>query len=71
MGQIFYVKRVSTNTFYDYGTVVNKLYRSTGIECIFDINIYHFSPTFQVGVRYADRLDYHSSRVQPFLQYGW
>jgi hypothetical protein len=34
-------------------------------------NVDHFSPTFQVGVGYADRLDYHISRVQPFLAYGW
>ncbi len=63
MGQVFYIKRVSANTFYDYGTVADKLYRSAGIECLFDVNVYHFSPTLQVGIRYADRLDYHNSRV--------
>jgi len=71
MGQILYIKRISANTFYDYGRVAERLYRSTGVETVFDFNVYHFSPTFQAGVRYAERLDYHNSRIQPFLSYGW
>lgn len=70
-GQLLYIKRVSANTFYDYGRVGRRLYRSTGVECVFDINIYHFSPTFRAGVRYAERLDYHNARMQPFVAYGW
>ena len=38
---------------------------------MFDFNVYHFSPTFRTGVRYAERLDYHNARIQLFFVYGW
>ena len=67
---VLYIKRVSTNLFYDYGKVDETLYRSTGVEAVFDLNLFHF-PTVRAGVRYAYRLDFHNDRVRPFLEYRW
>ncbi len=66
-----YIKRVSSNVFYDYGKVTDTQFRSTGLETLFDANLLHFPFTFRFGVRYAYLLDYRSSRVQPFLAFGW
>jgi len=57
--------------FYDYGKVGSRLYRSTGIEAVLDLNVLHFPESLRGGVRYAYRLDYHSTRVQPFIAYNW
>ncbi|SPE35337.1 conserved exported hypothetical protein [Candidatus Sulfopaludibacter sp. SbA6] len=70
LGQFLYIKRVSANLFYDYGKVDSTLYRSTGVEAVFDLNVFHF-PTLRAGVRYPYRLDLHNARVRPFLEYRW
>jgi hypothetical protein len=71
ISQLVYIKRVSGNLFYDYGKVAQTQYRSTGAELLFDIGLLHFPGTLQGGIRYAWLLDYRSSRVQPFIQFGW
>jgi hypothetical protein len=71
IGQFLYVKRVSGNVFYDYGKVAQQQYRSTGVETVFDLGLLHFPPTLRAGVRYAWLLETRSSRVQPFIQFGW
>ena len=70
LGQFLYIKRVSANLFYDYGRVDETLYRSTGVEAVFDLNVFHF-PTLRAGVRYPYRLEFHNARVRPFLEYRW
>ena len=67
--QLAYVKRVSGNLFYDYGRVTSQRYRSTGVELVFDVNLLHFPQTIKAGLRYAYRLDYHNTRLQPFLAF--
>jgi len=71
LSQLLYIKRVSMNLFDDYGRVGNLLYRSQGVELLFDLNLLHFPPTLRGGVRYAYLWDYRSSRVQPFVQFSW
>jgi hypothetical protein len=71
IGQLANIKRVSGNVYYDYGKVGDTQYRSTGVELLFDVNLLHFPPTLRAGVQYAYLLDYRSSRVQPFIQFGW
>ena len=70
IGQLLYIKRIAANGFYDYGEVGPALYRSTGAELVFDVNIFHF-PTIRVGVREAYRLDFRNTRLNPFLAFGW
>ncbi len=70
IGQLLYIKRVAANAFYDYGKVGDQLYRSTGLEAIFDVNLFHF-PGIRVGVREAYRLDYRNARLNPFIAFGW
>jgi Tol biopolymer transport system component len=76
LGQLLFVKRLSADTFYDhaqasdYGSPVERLYRSTGVEMIFDLNVFHW-PGFRLGLREAYRIDYRDKRLQPFLAYGW
>ncbi len=70
LGQLLYVKRVSADGFYDYGKVADQLYRSAGLEMIFDLNVFHW-PGFRVGMREAYRIDYRNKRIQPFLAYSW
>ena len=71
LGQLLYLKRISGDLFYDYGKVSESLFRSTGVEAVFDVNVLHFPLPLRVGVRYAYRLDYHNRRIQPFLAYSW
>jgi hypothetical protein len=71
ISQLLYIKRVSSNVFYGYGKVTGTQFRSTGVEPLFDANLLRFPFTFRFGVRYAYLLDYRSSRVQPFLAFGW
>jgi hypothetical protein len=70
LGQLLYIRRVYGDFFYDYGRVGDRLFRSTGAELIFDLNIFHF-PEFRVGVRDAYRVDYHNARLQPFIAFAW
>jgi hypothetical protein len=70
IGQLLYIKRIAANAFYDYGKVGQTLYRSTGAELVFDVNIFHW-PGIRVGVREAYRLDYRNARLNPFLAFGW
>jgi len=71
LGQLLYLKRISADAFYDYGKVVNRQYRSAGIEAVFDLNLLHFPEPLRMGVRYAYRIDYQNRRIQPFLAYSW
>jgi hypothetical protein len=71
LSQLVFVKRVSGNVFYDYGKVAERQLRSTGVELLFDLGLLHFPFDFRWGMRYAYRLDYRSSRVQPFVGFGW
>ena len=71
LGQLAYLKRVSGNLFDDYGKVSNLRYRSAGVELLLDLGLLHFPDTLRAGVRYAWLLDYRSSRVQPFISFGW
>ena len=74
--QLLFIKRISADTFYDhaqaadYGSTIDRLYRSTGVEVIFDLNIFHW-PGLRVGLREAYRIDYRNQRLQPFLAFGW
>lgn len=74
--QLLFVRRISADTFYDhaqasdYGSPVDRLYRSTGVEVIFDLNVFHW-PGLRVGLREAYRVDYGNTRLQPFLAFGW
>src|ERR1019366_3487368 len=70
VGQLLYIKRIAANAFYDYGKVGPTLYRSTGAELVFDVNVFHL-PGVRVGVREAYRLDYRNARLNPFLAFGW
>jgi hypothetical protein len=70
LGQFLYIKRVAVNGFYDYGKAADLLYRSTGAELVFDVNVFHW-PGVRVGVREAYRLDYHNARLNPFIAFGW
>jgi hypothetical protein len=70
IGQFLYIKRVAANAFYDYSSADNRLYRSTGAELVFDVNLFHW-PAFRVGVREAYRLDFGNQRLQPFVAFGW
>jgi hypothetical protein len=70
IGQLLYIKRVAGNAFYDYGKQDGRMYRSTGPELVFDINIFHW-PGFRVGVRDAYRQDFRNWRLQPFIAFGW
>jgi hypothetical protein len=70
IGQLLYIKRVAGNAFYDYGKEDNRLYRSTGAELVFDVNLFHW-PGFRVGVRESYRIDYRNRRLQPFVAFGW
>jgi hypothetical protein len=70
LGQLIYIRRVSANAFYDYGRVGDRLYRSTGLEAIFDVNIFHW-PGFRVGLRDSYRIDYGNARINPFIAYSW
>ena len=71
LSQLAYIKRVAGNLFYDYGKVGNRLYRSTGVEAVLDLNFLHFPDTFRFGVRYAYRIDYGGKRIQPFVAFNW
>jgi hypothetical protein len=70
IGQLLYIKRVAANAFYDYGKQDNRLFRSTGAEVVFDVNLFHW-PGFRVGVRDSYRLDYRNRKLQPFVAFGW
>ena len=70
IGQLLYIKRVAGNAFYDYGKQDDRFYRSTGVEVVFDVSIFHW-PGFRVGVRESYRLDYGNRRLQPFVAFGW
>jgi hypothetical protein len=70
IGQFLYIKRIAADAFYDYGEVGQTLYRSTGPELVFDLNIFHW-PGIRVGVREAYRVDYRNTRLNPFLAFGW
>ena len=71
LSQLIYIKRVAGNVFYDYGKVGNLLYRSTGVEAVFDLNFLHFPYNFRFGVRYAYRIDLGNKRIQPFVAFNW
>jgi hypothetical protein len=71
IGQAAYIKRISGNLFYDYGKVGSLLYRSTGVEGVFDTNFLHFPFPLRIGVRYAYRIDFGDKRIQPFLAFNW
>ena len=70
VGQFLYIKRIAANGFYDYGKVGETLYRSTGAELVFDVNIFHW-PGLRVGLREAYRVDFGNARMNPFLAFGW
>ena len=70
IGQAAYIKRISGNLFYDYGKV-GTLYRSTGVEAVFDTNFLHLPPPIRFGVRYTWRIDYRNAKVEPFLAFNW
>lgn len=70
IGQLLYIKRIAANGFFDYGQVGETLYRSTGVELVFDVALLHW-PSIRVGVREAYRLDYRNARMNPFLEFGW
>jgi len=64
--QLFYIKRVRTNLFYDYGlagTIENfenqtqTSLQSTGIELFFDFNLFNIKYDFNAGFRYSFRLN--------------
>ena len=71
LGQLAYIKRISGNLFYDYGQVGSVLYRSTGVEAVFDTNFLHFPPALRIGVRYAYRIDFGNKKVEPFIAFNW
>jgi hypothetical protein len=71
IGKAAYAKRVSGGLFYDYGKVGEQLYRSAGVEAVFDVGILHFPQSLRAGVRWAYRLDARNGAVQPFLGYNW
>lgn len=65
IGNIFFIQRIRTNVFYDYGSALTKFVggtvaevksRSTGTEIYFDTKIWNSLPV-SVGVRYARLLD--------------
>jgi hypothetical protein len=74
--QLLFVKRVSADAFYDhaqalnYGVSIDRLYRSTGVEMIFDLALFHW-PGFRVGLREAYRIDYGNQKLQPFFAFAW
>ncbi len=76
LGQLLYVKRISVDGFFDhakaqvYGEPLERQFRSSGVEVIFDLNVFHW-PGFRVGVREAYRFDYARPRMQPFFAFGW
>jgi len=69
--QAAYIKRISGNLFYDYGRVGNLLYRSSGVEAVFDTNFLHFPFPLRLGVRYSYRIDYANKKIEPFLAFNW
>lgn len=71
IGKLAYIKRISGNLFYDYGKVGNLLYRSTGVEAVFDTNFLHWSQGLRLGVRYAYRIDFGNKRIEPFIAFRW
>ena len=74
--QLLFVKRISADVFYDhaqaadYGSPIDRLYRSAGVEMIFDLSFFHW-PGFRAGLREAYRIDYRNQRLQPFIAFGW
>jgi hypothetical protein len=70
IGRLLYIKRIAGNAFYDYGKEDGRLYRSTGAEVVFDVNVFHW-PGLRVGLRESYRLDYGNRRLQPFVAFGW
>ena len=48
-----------------------RLYRSAGGEALFDVHAFSIGQAIRAGVRYAYRMDYHNSRVEPFVEFGW
>ena len=69
--QVAYIKRISGDLFYDYGKVGSLLYRSSGVELVFDTNFLHFPQPLRVGVRYAYRIDFGNKKVEPFIAFNW
>jgi len=69
-GQFAYLKRVAANVFYDYGKLAADCTAPPALKR-FSISRASFSGSLRGGVRYAYRLDYHSTRVQPFIAYNW
>jgi len=71
LGQIAFVNRITGNLFFDYGRADGRLYRSTGMEVVFDLHPLSMLSAFRIGIRYAYRLDGGGSRVEPFLALNW
>ena len=70
IGSLLYIKRIAGYGFYDYGRQDNRMYRSTGAELVFDVNVFHW-PAIRVGLRESYRLDFRNTRLQPFVAFGW
>jgi hypothetical protein len=69
--QIAYLKKVSGNLFFDYSLAGQRLYRSAGVEALFEVHAFSMGQAIRAGVRYAYRIDYHNSRVGPFVELSW
>ncbi|MBN1415490.1 MAG: hypothetical protein JW973_10350 [Bacteroidales bacterium] len=57
IGSIVYLKRIRTNLFADFGTgkdaIINKTYFSSGIDLLFDVNVFRLLAEIDLGIRVA------------------
>ncbi len=70
LSQYFYLKRIRTNLFYDYGLGQDKKtvnYQSLGIDLIFDSNFFTFIIPIDFGIRYSYKINEKNHSVQALI----
>jgi len=73
LGPVLYIKRISTNLFYDHALIYLEneadLYNSAGIDLSFEVNWFKVLVPFEMGVRYSYALRDHTHHFE-FLIFG-
>ena len=72
LGQLAYLKRITANLFFDYGRTDERMYRSAGVEALFDVHALSLREAIRVGLRYSYRIDSgKGAAIEPFVAFRW
>ncbi len=67
---VFNIKRIRAKAFYDIAQVdLQNIYRSTGLQMLFDFNLFGFNIDLSAGIQFAYRLEDNRFVLSPVIAY--